>query len=74
MRREKTSRLIRMLFCDFCGLKRQECRVLIEGRDFVHICDQCVVVCAEMIAREIQKHAPKEPELPLPPTEPTEPA
>ncbi|MBF0119148.1 MAG: ATP-dependent Clp protease ATP-binding subunit ClpX [Desulfobacterales bacterium] len=42
------------LFCSFCGKNQREVRKLIAG-PAVYICDECVVLCAEIIAEESEK-------------------
>lgn len=54
----KKARLLRMLFCDFCGRSHEVCELLIQGRDEVHICDVCVNVCAEMVLSQHKKDTP----------------
>lgn len=39
-------------FCSFCGKDRSEVRRLIEGRDGIYICDDCVLLGAEILAEE----------------------
>lgn len=53
------------LRCSFCNQAQDEVRKLIAG-PHVYICDECVAVCADMIAQESerQQHAD------LPPPEP----
>jgi len=38
--------------CSFCGKGQHQVRRLIAGPNFVYICDQCVALCNEIIARE----------------------
>jgi ATP-dependent protease Clp ATPase subunit len=38
--------------CLFCGRSRKQCAIIIEGPLRIHICDQCVDTCAEIIAEE----------------------
>lgn len=54
----KKARVLRMLFCDFCGQSQETCKLLIQGRDQVHICDHCVSVCADMLLEEHRKAQP----------------
>ncbi len=56
----KKTRVLRMLFCDFCGTSQETCSLLIQGRDEVHICDKCVAVCADMI---LERHKDDQPTL-----------
>lgn len=46
----KKSKVILMLFCDFCGLSQNQCGALVRGRDEVHICSECVSVCVDLLA------------------------
>ncbi|MEV5553207.1 ClpX C4-type zinc finger protein [Nonomuraea wenchangensis] len=38
--------------CSFCGKGRHEVRRLIAGPPSVHICEECVGQCTELIAEE----------------------
>lgn len=43
--------------CDFCGIDQIAAKLLIAGRAVmpdveVHICDQCVAVCADIVAEQ----------------------
>lgn len=38
--------------CSFCGKDRTEVRRLIEGSDSVYICDECVLLGAEILAED----------------------
>jgi ATP-dependent Clp protease ATP-binding subunit ClpX len=38
-------------FCDFCGKHQDYVKVLIAGNK-VHICDECIDVCADVIAKK----------------------
>ncbi len=38
--------------CSFCGKARTEVQRLIEGADHVYICDECVLLGAEILAEE----------------------
>ena len=55
--------------CSFCGKREGQVRSLIAGRG-VHICDECVDYCVEMLEEEKQKAAaesmPSAGELPTP--------
>jgi ATP-dependent Clp protease ATP-binding subunit ClpX len=42
------------LFCSFCGKSQAEVRKLIAG-PAVYICDECVALCNEIIAEEVEK-------------------
>ena len=54
----KKARVLRMLFCDFCGQSHEGGALLIQGRDQVHICDKCVGMCADMLIEEHKKSQP----------------
>jgi hypothetical protein len=45
--------------CSFCGKSQDEVRKLIAGQD-VHICDECVDLCNDIIAEECERDAPEE--------------
>jgi hypothetical protein len=36
--------------CSFCGKREQQVEHLITSKDSVHICNECVVLCNEIIA------------------------
>ncbi len=38
--------------CSFCGKEKAEVKRLIEGADDVYICDECVLLGAEILAEE----------------------
>jgi len=40
------------LHCSFCGKTKAEVQRLIEGSDQVFICDECVLLGAEILAEE----------------------
>lgn len=61
MAAHKRLRVIRMLFCDFCGRSHTECELLIKGRDEVHICDQCATVVLGMVLEEKEKRVVESP-------------
>jgi ATP-dependent Clp protease ATP-binding subunit ClpX len=42
------------LFCSFCGKSQAEVRKLIAG-PAVYICDECVALCNEIVAEEVEK-------------------
>ena len=54
----KRARVLRMLFCDFCGKSHEAVKVLIEGRDEVHVCDECVPVLAAMLMKHLEQQQP----------------
>ncbi len=39
-------------YCSFCGKERMAVRRLIEGKDGIYICDECVLLGAEILAEE----------------------
>jgi hypothetical protein len=45
--------------CSFCGKSQDEVRKLIAGEN-VHICDECVDLCNDIIAEECERDAPEE--------------
>ncbi|MFI7638450.1 ATP-dependent Clp protease ATP-binding subunit ClpX [Nonomuraea sp. NPDC049400] len=52
------------LRCSFCGKGQQDVRKLIAGPPSVYICDECVVLCTEMVAED--ERAESRPEPPRP--------
>jgi ATP-dependent Clp protease ATP-binding subunit ClpX len=40
--------------CSFCGKKQEQVRKLIAGPEGVYICDECIDICADMIAEEFE--------------------
>src|SRR3989442_14473555 len=46
--------------CSFCGKRRREVRKLISGPR-VFICDECVALCIDIIAKEEAQERPKYP-------------
>lgn len=40
--------------CSFCGKESKDVRKLIAGPDSVHICDECVALCKEIIEEDAQ--------------------
>ncbi|GAA3556449.1 ATP-dependent Clp protease ATP-binding subunit ClpX [Nonomuraea rosea] len=55
-----------LLLCSFCGKSQQEVRKLIAGPPSVYICDECVELCTELIAEELQDGADGSREPPRP--------
>ncbi|MFG1703063.1 ATP-dependent Clp protease ATP-binding subunit ClpX [Nonomuraea sp. M3C6] len=43
-----------LLLCSFCGKSQKEVRKLIAGPPSVYICDECVGLCTELIAEELE--------------------
>ena len=54
MKRESSSRIR----CSFCGKETKDVRKLIAGPQ-VHICDECVTLCNEIIAEDFQREEQK---------------
>lgn len=50
----------RMTFCSFCGKSQTEVRKMIAGPANVFICDQCVVVCKNLVEKELKDQKPRE--------------
>ena len=44
--------------CSFCGKESKDVRKLIAGPD-VHICDECVTLCNEIIAEDLSRESPE---------------
>jgi ATP-dependent protease Clp ATPase subunit len=44
------------LSCSFCGKSQREVKKLIAGPQ-VHICDECIGLCNDIIAEEAERHA-----------------
>lgn len=44
------------LNCNFCGKNQREVRKLVAGPN-VHICDECIQLCNDIIAEEVEKEA-----------------
>jgi ATP-dependent protease Clp ATPase subunit len=43
--------------CSFCGKTLDEVRALVPGQPSVFICDECVDLCRDIIAEEIEQEA-----------------
>ncbi len=41
-----------MLYCSFCGKSQEQVKRLIIGPQDIHICDECIGVCSEIIEEE----------------------
>ncbi|MDE7210012.1 MAG: ATP-dependent Clp protease ATP-binding subunit ClpX, partial [Lachnospiraceae bacterium] len=41
-----------MLYCSFCGRSQHQVKRLIVGPKGVHICDECIGLCIEIIEEE----------------------
>ena len=46
----------RKLRCSFCGKSSSQVRRLIAGQDGVHICDECIDTCAEILEEEFEAY------------------
>lgn len=44
-----------MLACDFCGKNELEVFRLIQGRNKVYICDECIQLSSEIILKEARE-------------------
>src|ERR1700683_5619924 len=53
------------LNCSFCGKSQKEVKKLIAGPT-VYICDECIGLCNDIIAEEIEKEDPKDVKLRVP--------
>ncbi len=51
-------KLAQRLVCSFCGKTKEQVRRLIAGPNGVHICDQCVALCNQLLAEEGQTETP----------------
>src|SRR5215510_13209270 len=47
------------LYCSFCFKSQHEVRKLIAGPAAVYICDECVELCNEIIARDLPRSSSK---------------
>jgi hypothetical protein len=43
--------------CSFCGKGERQVAHLIASKDSVHICDECVALCAEIVAARRAKQS-----------------
>lgn len=62
MARTKKLRVLRVLFCDFCGRSQADLdlaagELLVAGRDGVHICTRCVAICVDLINKDTRKRS-----------------
>src|SRR5690606_41893439 len=53
------------LCCSFCGKSQKEVKKLIAGPT-VYICDECIGLCNDIIAEEIDREATKDTKLSIP--------
>ena len=51
--------------CSFCGKTQDQVRKLIAGSNNVFICDECIELCGEILAEELEEEEEKEPVSPL---------
>ncbi len=57
-----TNQRNRRVRCSFCGKEAKDVRKLIAGPEEVHICDECVALCKEIIEEDAQSgNAPEPP-------------
>jgi len=47
----------KLLYCSFCGKSQNEVRKLIAGPPSVHICDECVELCNDIMQDELKEDA-----------------
>ena len=53
------------LSCSFCGKSQKEVKKLIAGPT-VYICDECIGLCNDIIAEEVEKEEPAAGATPIP--------
>jgi ATP-dependent Clp protease ATP-binding subunit ClpX len=53
------------LCCSFCGKSQKEVKKLIAGPT-VYICDECIALCNDIIAEEVEKEEPRTGSEPIP--------
>ena len=41
-----------VIYCDFCAKSQEEVSSLIASPNGTHICNECVTICAEIVADE----------------------
>ena len=61
-----TDKRIRSPRCSFCGKSETEVKRLIRGGENIHICDECVHICSDMLAQDAVSHLMQEEHLPTP--------
>ena len=49
---------VKNIRCSFCGKSQADCNRIISGND-AYICDECVMLCGDMV-RDLQEEAPSE--------------
>lgn len=57
----------RVLHCSFCGKSQHEVRKLIAGPS-VYVCDECIILCSEILKEEVQATSAEADALPKLPT------
>jgi hypothetical protein len=62
---QRMARRSRDLACSFCGKRQEQVQRLIAGPGGVHICDECIRLCNEILAAERST-------MPIQPVEPTQ--
>ena len=62
---KRTDVLDKSLCCSFCGKSQKDVKKLIAGPT-VYICDECIGLCNDIIAEEIEKDDPKDAKLRVP--------
>ena len=62
---KRTDSLDKSLCCSFCGKSQKDVKKLIAGPT-VYICDECIGLCNDIIAEEIEKDDPKDNKLRVP--------
>jgi ATP-dependent Clp protease ATP-binding subunit ClpX len=53
------------LYCSFCGKSQKEVKKLIAGPT-VYICDECIELCKDIMAEEVEKDEPATGHIPIP--------
>ena len=51
--------------CSFCGRTEKQVKKLISGPEGVYICDECVMICADIIEEGMIEDEPEEDEIHL---------
>ena len=49
------------LRCSFCNKTQDQVRKLVAGPKGVYICDECIELCGEILAEELEEEEEKEP-------------
>ncbi len=62
---KRSDSLDKSLCCSFCGKSQKDVKKLIAGPT-VYICDECIGLCNDIIAEEIEKDDPKDSKLRVP--------